>query len=205
MQRPHWDIAVLTGDFIASVNLPARELDRALALVSDTITDFADDAVLEFSRSRGDGWQAALTSDASPLRIALAISAALCAENASFATRTAIATGHRSEGLPTDLNAATGPIFTASGRALDAMKGDPRITHATDTRENACARLADAIAQTWTPTQARTALHLIHPSAPTRAEVAKTLGVSRQAVDKSAHGAQLPAILDALDMIETAG
>ena len=205
MQNSNWDIAVLTGDFIASVNLPDRELDRALALVSDTITHIADNAVLEFSRSRGDGWQAALTSDASPLRVALAISAALTAEGAGFATRTAIATGQRSEGLPTDLNAATGPIFTASGRALDALKGEQRIAHATDAKTNACARLADSIAQTWTATQARTAVHLLHPKAPTRAEVAKSLGVSRQAVDKSAHGAQLPAILDALDLIETAG
>ena len=136
--------------------------------------------------------------------MSLAITAALTAEDAGFSTRIAMATGSRHDTLPNDLNAATGPVFIASGRALDAMKGDQLITHATARGTNACARLADAIAQTWTAAQARTALHLRNKDAPSRTEVARRLGVSRQAVDKSAHGAQLPAILDALEMIETA-
>ena len=193
--------AVLTGDFIGSEQLPGAELDATVQVVADTLRETAGDGLLRFARSRGDGWQAALAPHVGPLRAALSVAAALRADDA-LATRTAIAVGTPLDDLPDDLNAATGPTFTASGRALDRLAGDRHIIDASGGALDACARLADAIAQTWTAAQARTALHLLHPSGPTRAEVAERIGISRQAVDKSAHGAQLPAILDALEMIE---
>ncbi|MEM9971772.1 MAG: MarR family transcriptional regulator [Pseudomonadota bacterium] len=190
---PEDQIAVLTGDIIGSTSLARDDLRR----VTNVLQNTADNPV---TWSRGDTWQIALRHPAQALRTALVITAALTAEK--FATRISIATGSAPAFLPEDLNRATGDVFTRSGRALDDMPTDRRLVHADGGALDAVARLADAIAQGWTPTQAIAAQRLLHTEQPTRTAVAKGLGISRQAVDKSAHGADVPALLYALGAIE---
>jgi hypothetical protein len=63
-------------------------------------------------------------------------------------------------------------------------------------------QLADHIAQGWTPAQSRAVDPLLAPDKPTHAEVARQLGISRQAVEKALNGAGFGAIEASLNLVE---
>jgi hypothetical protein len=196
-------IAVLTGDLIGSSDYATGEIDRAFAALSSAAEAAAawHHASLRFTRNRGDGWQVCLAQTPLALRTALFLRARLAALGGP-GTRIAIAEG---DGRPADngnLNRATGPAFTLSGRTLDALSGHEAMRHASGGPMGAATRLADHISQGWTQVQAETIAIFLPPNAPTRAEASRRLEKSRQAVDQALAAAGYPAISDALRMIE---
>ena len=197
--------AVLTGDIVDSSDLAAGDLDAVMASLkslTSSIEAWNTDFISVFSRRGGDGWQMAINQPEHALRVALLVQATLIALNAR--TRIAAATGHGT--LPDtpepDLNSAHGPVFQASGRALETLSSHSLITHAGGGALKACFRLADHISQGWTQAQARTLCLLLPPAPGPRRLAAKTLGVSRQAVDQALHAAGYPALIDAIAAIE---
>ncbi len=199
-------IAVLTGDLVRSTALPGDALDRAFAALAAAADEIGrwQAADPRFTRSRGDGWQLRLVRPGLALRAALHLKAALRASGTGAKTRIAIAAGEATGTAPRDLNAATGPAYTASGRALDALGGSATMAHAAGGALGAAARLADEIARGWTQAQARALLLMLPPGPPTRAEAGARLGISRQAVDQALAGAGFAALDDALRLIEAA-
>lgn len=213
-------IAVLTGDLVGSTGLTDAQIRTAFSMLENEVV-----AVLKtwagqtlqpvFARSRGDGWQMRLGQPAFALRCALFVRAALKSQDEDAAssnpqsvgtsgvhTRIAIATGFGDPETPENLNEATGPVFVASGRALDAMPKGATLAHASGGPLAAATRLADHISADWTQPQAAAMQHALAPDAPTRAEIGVALGKSRQAVDQALAAAGYKALSDALRLIE---
>ncbi len=197
-------IAVLTGDLIRSTDLPVAAQTRAFDALEHAARDVAawQDTPTRFSRSRGDGWQVYLATPHRALRAALYFRAALTATEKGIETRIAIADGEGSAHPPEDLNTATGPAYTASGRALDALGGQATLIHTRGGALGAAVRLADHISRDWTQAQARAMRPMLAPDPPTRAEVGKRLNITRQAVDQALAAAGFAALNDALTLIE---
>ncbi len=197
----HHDYAVLTGDLIGSDDLAPEVLDGAIAALAQSAHLIKGAA---FARRGGDGWQVAIPAPRLALRHALILRAALRSLGKDFATRIAIAAGPGTLPEDGDPNAAHGPAFTASGRLLEALPSAAGMAHAAGGALDAATRLADYISAAWTPAQAR-AIHLmLAPGAPIRAEAAKALGITRQAVNQALWSAGYPALDAALGLIEDA-
>ncbi len=210
--RRDTQIAVLTGDLVGSSELDGstiKDIFRALHRASGELANWHDGGAPlarhrneAWARHRGDGWQRYLVQPQYALRAALLFRAAVRSKGRHFDTRIAIAIGEAGEETITDPNEATGPAFVASGRALDAMRGDVRMVHASGGALGAATRLADQICQGWTAAQATAVFHALHPARSTREEIAKRIGKSRQAVDQALAAAGFRALDDALAMIE---
>ena len=195
-------ITVLTGDLVASSRLSGSALDRALAVVKQASADLGPEiGATRFARNRGDGWQIALANPRFQARLALLIRAHLRALGTEFSTRIAIAQGTGSFPDTTDLNAAHGPVFTASGQLLDTLEG-ARIAYAGGGALGAALRLFDHISQGWTQAQARAMLAMLRLDPPTQTAAAAEIGITRQSLAQALQGAGYEAILDALQMIE---
>lgn len=200
-------LTVLTGDLVGSSDLSPDAVDAALNRIETATTDMATwrapDPDTYFARRGGDGWQIALRDAALGLRAALYITACLAREDSPARTRIALATGDGTLSDTGDLNAAQGPAFTASGRLLATMSGRVTLAHAGGGALHAVARLADHISGGWTQAQARAVAAVLPPTAPSRADIAASFGITRQAVNQALWSAGFPAIDDALQAIET--
>ncbi|MBV2360671.1 MarR family transcriptional regulator [Thalassococcus sp. CAU 1522] len=201
------DITVFTGDIVASSDMDADRLDVCLATLSEGCDRIAEwtgaTGHASFARRGGDGWQAVFPTGIPTHRAALFLQARLRQQGDDIATRIAIATGEGRLSDPTDPNSGHGTVFTASGRLLTRLKGKRLLGDAAGGVTQAFLRLADHIAQGWTPAQARAVAAMLPPGAGPRVAAAKKLGVSRQAVDQALHAAGYPALIDALELIET--
>jgi len=189
---------------IGSTSLPTGFLDRAFLALEGAAKTIADlqGADTIFSRSRGDGWQLVVIQLQIGIRAALICQAALRSEDRLLSSRIGLAEGNADLSGISNLNSAIGEVFIRSGRSLDEVSGPSRMRHDAGGAIDAVMRLSDRLAQGWTQVQATAAFHLLNPSRPTRKKVSEGLGVSRQAVDKTAHSAHLPTIEDALELIE---
>ncbi len=199
-------LAVLTGDLIGSTGLAPARIEQAfevLRAASLRITQWQDHSPL-LSRYRGDGWQIVLVRPTLAVRAALFLRAHLRAAGRDLSTRIAIATGCDLPPTSPDLNLATGPVFVASGRALDALEPPAQLCFASGGAMGAAVRLADALSQGWTVAQARAIAPMLAPHPPTRVAVAETLGIRRQAVEQALAAADYPALSEALQLIEGA-
>jgi len=195
---------VLTGDIVASTEMDVEALNETLESLSEAskvIGGWPGVTRWGFARRGGDAWQLAFDAPVLGLRAVLYLAAYTRRLDKGRATRVAMAVG---EGhLPAgDPNAAYGEAFTASGRLVEALPAGRYLDDATGGSAAAVARLADHIAQGWTPSQARAMVEQLSPGAGTRAEAAKRLGVSRQAVDQALWAAGFPAIDGALKALE---
>lgn len=195
-------IAVLTGDIVASTDLEPSALGALFdELKVETARIFTwSEGSAPFSRRGGDGWQLALEDARIALRAALALQCAC--KSHGVETRVSIAQGAYDLPFPLDLNEAFGDVFTASGRALDALPRHVLITHASAGPIGAAAALADQISQQWTKPQAAAVRLALDPASGARKDIAKVLGKSRQAVDQALRAAGFAAIERALDLIE---
>jgi hypothetical protein len=196
--------AVFTGDIVKSSDLSAE----ALAATFDTLSEAADaieawqGASARLTRFRGDGWQM-IVAPALTFRAALAVRAAVRKTGKGRNTRIAVAIGeaHVTGG---DLSSAHGDAFTTSGHALDEMKRRPlMIAPSAGLALRISLTLADQIIAGWTPRQAEIALLLLPPDAPTQAEVADALDMTRQAVQKQAETSGLNALIEACETLES--
>ena len=220
---PKSRIAVLTGDIVGSTALDRAALDHAMRALEDCARDQAQwmGAPLHFTRHRGDGWQVVCARPALALRSALAFRASLRIVAEDIDSTIGIAVGPApATALPDDLNAASGPAFTASGRVLEALRAlhdrdglrmgyGPKAGAAT----YAASHLADHFASGWTSAQAEAIRPLLTPATKiSYTQVAKRLGKSRQSVTKSAEAAGwrrlalvLPRLEQELDELYSAG
>jgi hypothetical protein len=199
-------LCVLTGDLIASSDLAPDEVDATLATIeraADDISHWQTPSLLtRFARRGGDGWQIAIGDPTLALRAALFIQARLRRDMDTTKTRIALATGDGTLPDSGDLNAAHGPVFVASGRLLTSISGNRLIAHAQGGAVDAATHLADHISAGWTQAQARAVAALLPPNAPARAEIAKSFGITRQAVNQALWSAGYPALDDALRAME---
>lgn len=197
--------AVLTGDLVASTSLTSTVLSTALKSLQEMSNGISGWPQIGhgtyFTRSRGDGWQIVLDRPELALRAALYLQSGLISRHDGLQSRIAIATGDVILPQGGDLNAASGPVFTASGRALDALD-DTLLIHAAGGALGAAVRLADHLAQGWTVAQARATHAMLALPRPTHTQVAARAGVTRQAIDKALRSAGFPALDAALALIE---
>lgn len=198
--------AVLTGDIIDSTDLTAEALDLAmetLQAASQEISRWVLGMTCDFARRGGDGWQMALDRPRLAFRATLFCQAVLRRLGPEYATRIAVADGEGQlppEGGP---NAAHGPAFTQSGRALGKMNRFARLTHAAGGAEAAVYHLADAISEGWTQAQARALCEMLPPAGATQADAARALSITRTAVQQALAAAQYRSLNLALQAIET--
>jgi len=213
-------VAVLTGDLIDSTRAGRDRIDRTMRLLSGDLPDGIrwgwGPSDLRFTRFRGDGWQALLPAPAHALRWAVVLLAALRADPRAIGSRIAIGIGAAPDLGDGDLGDASGPAFEASGRGLDAMTKDERLSltggdaaaaaEAAPVRitaaERAVAMLIDERSLRWTPDQAEAAAHFLHPAAPPATGIAQRLGITPQAVGYRLRGAGAKALREALEALE---
>lgn len=199
------DVTILSGDLVGSTDLDGPALERAFDGLARAAGDIAGwrGAPVRFTRNRGDGWQICLDPPGPGLREALVMRAGLRRLGRDLETRIAIASGPADLPGSGDLNAASGPAFTASGRLLERLEG-PLMGHAAGGALAAATVLADEISAGWTEAQARAVLPMLAPDPPTQAEAAETLGITRQAVRQALVAAGHPALSRALAALEEA-
>lgn len=202
------NIAVLTGDLVASGALGPNKIARAFAALEDSAAAQGDwhGAALNFTRNRGDGWQVVLARPKMALRAALVFRAALRAEGDEFDTYIAVAEGRLTHAPYPDLNDETAEVFVSSGNHLDDIKttsSQQRFVHAAGTDIDAVFVLADHISQGWTPPQAAAVLPFLTPGHhPSYTEVARMQGKSRQSITKSLAAASLEPLRSAIWIVE---
>lgn len=203
MIRPQ--IAVLTGDLVASTRQPADRVDaamQALRLAADRIATWQSPARdPRFTRFRGDGWQIALTAPDLALRAAVVLQGTLGA--LGLESRISIGIGPAETLGTTDLSDAAGKAFELSGQGLDKMADASRIAIAGPSVTDPDAMIADLLGERmgrWTAAQAEAAaLQLASPDRViTLAEVGKALGISPQAVNDRVRGAGCATIASVL-------
>jgi hypothetical protein len=203
MTRPQ--IAVLTGDLVASTHHAPDQVDaamQALRQAAALVTTWQDpprDA--RFTRFRGDGWQIILHDHHLSLRAAVVLQGSLGA--LGMESRISIGIGSAESLGTTDLSDAAGKAFELSGQGLDKMADTLRIAIAGPPVTDEDAMIADLLGERmgrWTAAQAEAAaLQLALPDRiVTLHEIGKTLGISPQAVNDRVRGAGCATIASVL-------
>ncbi len=195
--------AVLTGDIVKSSQLPEGGLDRIfgnLQRAADLIAGWQD-APTYLTRNRGDGWQLAVAPRFA-LRAVFAARAAVRMTDKRFDTRIALAIGDGS--VPGETLAdARGPVFTASGQALEAMPRRRDMVVVGDEGTLAITlRLSEEIIKRWTEAQAEVALLALNPSGPTQESIATRLDLSQQGVQKHIDASGVDALIDVCEALD---
>lgn len=212
------NIAVLTGDLIASTKATGPAVDRAMQALSQAARTLGDWSGHDtrFTRFRGDGWQLYLEKPGLTLRATLFLTAYLRAADAGLATRMAIAIASYNQLGNPGLSGASGLAFEKSGHGLDLMKRRDSIVFddddmlafgahksATGHLQGAVLALAHWQANRWTREQAAAIVLALDPTNPTQDQIAQSLGITRQAVQARLKGAGLAALQPALHAFET--
>ncbi|MCK0094790.1 hypothetical protein MWU60_04365 [Yoonia sp. F2084L] len=195
--------AVLTGDIVKSSQLPEGGLDRIFANLeraSDLIAGWQD-APTYLTRNRGDGWQMAVAPQFA-LRAVFAARAAVRMTDKRFDTRVALALGDGV--IPGDTLAdAHGPVFTASGQALEAMpRRRDMIVVDNESTLAVALRLAEEIIKRWTEAQAEVALLALDPENPSQAALAASLDVTKQTIQQHAEASGIDALIEACEVLD---
>lgn len=201
------ELAVLTGDIVASSRLSQDDLDDVLATVAGSAETAAawTGVRARFGRYRGDGWQCLGPSSALSLRAALFIRAGLRARRHALDTRISIGIGFGA--VPeTGVAAASGPAFERSGAGLDDMGRAARFAFTPSDNPalaGALFALADEISRRWTVRQAEVFVHALPPDAPTQSAIGERLDVSQQMVAKHLRAGGDWALREAMAALET--
>lgn len=190
----HPSVSVLTGDLIQSRTASKAAVDQAFTALQTAAEQFGKgwDIDLRFTRYRGDGWQVLLCKPGLTLHALIFLRARLRAADAGIDTRIAAGIGALGTAGTRDLSDASGAAFVASGHALDAMSPKRQLTITGTGVTDELAALIDLtefISMGWTAAQAEAVAHALDQNAPTHDEIAKTLGITRQAVQSRLAGA----------------
>ena len=193
--------AVLTGDLIASRRSSLEANERGMSILRAAARQFGDAWALDlrFTRFRGDGWQVLLENPQLVLDAMIFIRARLMAGELSMDTRVSAGIGPIDTSGTDDLSDATGQAFFVSGDHLDhARKRRFLIAGAgVGPWQNAAVTLIEELVSGWTAAQAEAAaISLLGDM--TQEDIAKQLGVTRQAVQMRLAGAGYAALGDAL-------
>ncbi|KAA9008946.1 hypothetical protein [Histidinibacterium aquaticum] len=188
--------AVLTGDIVASEDAGLAATQAALDALRRAAEDFGKDREedLRFTRFRGDGWQA-MTSHNSFFDATLFLLARLRAEDEEIETRISIGIGEVESSGTRDLSDASGSAFTQSGRGLDAMGRRDRLAISgagIGPFQRAALALTDYVTSSWTAAQGEAVALSLDPATQTQDDIARRIGVTRQAVQLRLSAAGLP-------------
>lgn len=194
-------LAVLTGDIVASSTLSTTDLDALFGALGHAAEALAalQDTPPRLTRFRGDGWQM-LAAPRFAFRATLVARAAVRAVAKGRDTRLALAIDGVERLGPQGLADAAGPAFLASGRLLDRLPSKRRM--AAEGRLAMPIALADGIVAGWTARQAEVAFHLLSVPGRTRVAVAETMGIAPQIVQRQSDAARLWAVEAALALEE---
>jgi hypothetical protein len=213
----HYDpiVAVLTGDIVGSENLPPDKLNAVMAQIRKSATDLAGmaDADTLFTRFQGDGWQIILRTAKLALRASLIIMADLRAAGLSVETRISVGVGEIESLGTTNLADASGGAFFVSGRHLADMPGHRRLAIAGGRQhaphgvadkdwQAAIFDMAEWIAGRWSQPQAEAMAMALRFDWQTQDDLARRLGITRQAMHARLSGAGFQAMTKALYAIQ---
>lgn len=196
-------VAVLTGDLVGSTVKAPCFTDAAMVVVEAAANDIASWIGVDtrFTRFRGDGWQIVMPLHAElALRAAIMIFARLKGRNGGLVTRISIGVGTAVHLGSSNLSDAAGEAFVLSGKGLDAL-GDAKI--GAEFVGNSEAHrfgmaLLDPMLMRWTREQAEVVSLSLHPAGRNQHSIARTLGISPQAVSLRLKGASGPVLMRAL-------
>ena len=191
--------AVLTGDLIGSRDAPGGRVDAVLDALRAAARDFGrrHGTDLRFTRSRGDGWQVLVRDAGLALEAMLVLLARLRAADTGIATRVAVGIGSLTTIGTADLSDADGTAFVASGDALAAMTRRHDLVIAGEgvgPTDVAIVALCEAQVRRWTAAQAEAAALALLDGDATQDDLARQLGVTRQAVQNRLAGAGVAAL-----------
>ena len=199
--------AVLTGDLIRSRQSDPRLVDAAIDVLASAAADFGRAWTFDprFTRFRGDGWQVVLPDPAYVLDACIYLSARLTAEHPLLQTRVSAGGGEAIVPQDGDLSAASGSAFFISGDHLDNMSKRRRLIvagHGIGTWQNAVVLLADWMIGTWSgPQSEAVALTLLGDE--TNEQMARRLGITRQAFEARLNGSGFQSLGEALHAFRT--
>ena len=196
-------LAVFTGDIVGSRKLEPGGLEKAFEGLARAATRLEASTHQKacLTRVRGDGWQAISTARFA-LRGAFLLRAGVRQCGKAFHTRVGLGIGF-GDVRGNTLEDADGAAFVASGHALDTMRKSRRIAgEALDLGLATALPLADRISGGWTPRQAEIAVLALSLPQPSQDHVARTLGVSRQAIQQHWDAAHLDAVADSCVVYE---
>ncbi|WP_189410066.1 hypothetical protein [Neogemmobacter tilapiae] len=178
---------------------------QALAQSARDLSDIAD-ADTRFTRFRGDGWQLVLGRPGWALRACLILLADLRASGAGIETRISVGIGRHDSLGTKDLSDASGPAFFVAGENLERISKYRRLMLAeTQTKDETGKNLRKAIfdlvdGQTsqWTKAQAEAVAIWLRQGQMTDArhepttqkDIAKQIGITRQAAQTRLAGAK---------------
>lgn len=200
--------AVLTGDLIGSTDAGSPAVDRAIDILADSarhISQWAG-ADTRFTRFRGDGWQLYLDFPGLVLTACVYLSARLRASNCGLTSRISVGLGPVDRLGTTNLADASGDAFTRSGHGLDHIKRSDRLVM--DGGGAMAGFFRGIFAQTafqvsrWSHEQAEAVALALDREGRTQQDLAKDLGISRQALLARLNSAGFHALDQTLNAFE---
>ena len=200
--------AIFTGDLIGSSKAETDQVDQsiaALAAASRKIAEWSGSDT-RFTRFRGDGWQAYLGNPGLVCRAMLLFMATLKSAGGGLSTRMSIAVGKVNRLGEMGLSDAAGPALTLSGRNLDRSMTFSNLVYAEPEAKGfwkpAILDLAHWQASRWSREQAEAVCLALDLPRPPDADLARHLGISRQALQARLKGSGLMATSNALTAFE---
>jgi hypothetical protein len=196
--------AVLTGDLIGSTKASQSSLDLSMATLQSAVVPLSNYYRFDprFTRYRGDGWQIYLEHPGLVLRASLMMIAALRADGPGLETRISVGLGLVSQLGSDGLAEAAGSAFIASGQSLDKMPSRKRLIISgqgiATPWHQAIFDLVDWQSSRWSREQAKAVMLALDPRDETQKDLAKTLNITRQAVQARLSSAGYPALTGAL-------
>jgi hypothetical protein len=200
---------VLTGDLIGATLAGPARVDHAMTVIAGA----ANRLGAAFARHRGDGWQMLLPGQGSFLSAVVFLTADLATDPQALPSRIAIGLGTAQVPATGGLAGASGTAFVQSGRALDKMAAQGRTltlagTGTDDIQRSLLGFVEDRMAR-WSPEQAEVVALKLRPApldpdkGPTQDDIARALGISRQAVAARLQAAGWTLILTACTAFHT--
>lgn len=184
--------AIITGDIVDSTKMTVAERGRMLMMLQSLPQLLAPITDIRLEIFRGDSFQIIIKDTKKSLKTAIAIRAHIrsykfAENNRQWDARLAIGIGtldYEHDSLAT----SDGEAYRASGRGLDSI-GKARLSIATPWSEankelKVSTAFADDVVTGWSQSQSRIIFQSLLSNS-THAEIGKTLGISRQMVDKA--------------------
>ncbi|WP_112055206.1 hypothetical protein [Onishia taeanensis] len=204
MRQP---LAVLTGDIIASQRI--SDITALYRVLDASLSRLAKHYGGRFERYRGDGFQLAIPCTSEALHAAVALRAELImhSQDQRWDARVAVAVGHNEWQPGSPLASADGPVFIASGKALDAISESDAhlaLTEADaphDAAMTLLVRYVDELIDGWSHYSAEIAfLKLWHDES--QQAIAERLGIRQPSVHKRLRAARWAMLADTLNFFQ---
>jgi len=204
MRQP---LAVLTGDIIASQRI--SDTTALYRVLDTTLARLANHHGGRFERYRGDGFQLAIPDTGEALHAAVALRAELImhSQDQRWDARVAVAVGHNEWQPGSPLASADGPVFIASGKALDVIsESDAHLalieaSAPHDAAMTLLVRYVDELIDDWSRYSAEVA-YLRLWNEESQQAMAERLGIRQPSVHKRLRAARWVMLADTLDFFQ---